>query len=212
VGTINGVTGPFELGTNVTPQAVARDRRPSWRTEAQLSLQDRCGPSPAKKSSGTVVTLLPRKMLEYPFKVSPSCLRKPTQGGKGAPMSFTIVPILAENPSHGFSQLAVEVGIIGEESAQHVDVALICSDPTHQGKGEIEGKKVTIRGRSFSFQSDENGPLSGRRWYYLPQDAVDDVKAVFDVVSVDRIHVQVFVDGQMEVIDGKTMSAFVDKL
>ncbi|HJT78904.1 MAG TPA: hypothetical protein VJ739_17030 [Gemmataceae bacterium] len=127
-------------------------------------------------------------------------------------MAFTAVPVWAEHPPEGFSRLAIEVGIIGDDSAEAVDVVLICDDPTVRGKGDVEGKDVNFRGRSFTFRSDEVGPLAGRRWYYLPEDYVEAVKAVFDVVSSDGIHVQVLVDGEKKTIDGETISDFVSAL
>jgi hypothetical protein len=127
-------------------------------------------------------------------------------------MPFAAVPMLAEHPPEGFSRLAIEVGIIGDELAEEVDVALICDDPTVRGKGEVEGKEVNFRGRSFTFRSDEEGPLAGRRWYYLPEASVEAVKAVCDVVSSDLMHVQILVDGKKETIDGETISAFISVL
>lgn len=127
-------------------------------------------------------------------------------------MPFTSVPFLAERPPEGFSRLAIEVGMIGDGLAEKVDVALICDDPTVRGKGEVAGKEVNFRGRSFTFRSDEEGPLAGRRWYYLPEDYVEAVKAVLDVVSSDAIHVQVLVDDEQKTIDGEAISAFVSAL
>jgi hypothetical protein len=127
-------------------------------------------------------------------------------------MPFIAVPRLAEHPPEGFSRLAIEVEIIGDDAAEKVDVALICDDPTVRGKGRVKGKVVNFRGRSFTFHSDEEGALAGRRWYYLPQDCVDPVKAVFDVVSCDEIHIQVVVNDDQKTIDGEAISAFVSAL
>lgn len=59
-------------------------------------------------------------------------------------MAFTAVPILAEHPQEGFSRLAIEVGIIGDDPAEGVDVALIWDDPTMRGKGQGERTKVRL--------------------------------------------------------------------
>lgn len=81
-----------------------------------------------------------------------------------------------------------------------------------RGKGEVAGKEVTLCGRSFTFRSDAQGSQAGRRWYYLPEDCVEAVKAVLDVVSSDAIHVQVLVDGEQKTIDRETISALVSEL
>lgn len=97
-------------------------------------------------------------------------------------MLFTAVPRLAENPPEGFSRLAIEVEIIGDGLADTVDVSLICDDPTVRGKGHVDGKEVNFSGWSFTFQSEEAGPQTGRRWYYLPDKYVDRVKEVFPLM------------------------------
>lgn len=127
-------------------------------------------------------------------------------------MPFTAAPHLAGHPPEGCSRLAIEVAIIGDDPAEEVDVALICDDPTMRGKGEVDGKEVNFRGRSFTFRSNEEEPTAGRRCYYLPEDYVDAVKTVFDLVSSDVIYVQVLVDGEQKRIAGETISALVDAL
>lgn len=119
---------------------------------------------------------------------------------------------MGREPADDFIKLAVEVSITGDDPAEEIDVALICADPRAQGEIEIGGKTVNLSGQAITFRSPDDGPLHGRRRYYLLEERVDAVKTMFDMFSHDLMHVQVLVDDEQERIDGETLSEFVEHL
>jgi hypothetical protein len=127
-------------------------------------------------------------------------------------MAFSARLLFDDTPPDDFSKLAVEVSITGEEPAEETDVALICADPRAQAEVEIAGKRVHLRAQAITFRSPDDGPLHDRRWYYLPEEYLAEVKMMFEVFSHELMHVQVLVDGEAETIDGETLSEFVEAL